>query len=155
MPNTNKYATLEQFKATYSKQFLIRISNFNDEDDFTDYQDDNLNNALQDSSDIMDGYLMERYSTPLSPAPDFFKPDCMVIAVMKLIERKGFSEGTPDEQMYLAGKDLIRDRYLKISEGKISISIPDASGDASAVSNIQATSPDRIFPSTTLDTFYK
>ena len=153
MANTNKYATLDQFKATYSKQLLIRISNFNDEDDFSNYQDDNLTNALQDASDIMDGYLMERYDTPLNPAPDFFKPDCMTIAVMKLVERKGYVAGSPDEQLYVAGKDLIRDRYLKIAEGKITIAIPDSGGDAVAVVQIQSSAPTKIFPDATLDLY--
>ena len=153
MANTNKYATIVELKATYSKNLLIRISNFNDEDDFTDYQDDNLTNAVQDASDIMDGYLMERYSTPLSPAPDFFKPDCMVLAVMKLIERKGFIEGSPDETLYNAGKDVLRMRYEKIASGKISIAIPNVDGEASAVSNVRATTPDRVFSSATLDKY--
>jgi len=153
MANTNKYATLDQLKATYSKNLLIRLSNFNDEDDFADYQNDNLTNALQDASDIMDGYLMERYDTPLNPAPDFFKPDCMTIAVMKLVERKGYLPDSPDEQLYQAGKDLIRDRYLKISEGKITISIPDGSGEASASVQVQSTAPTKVFTSATLDKF--
>lgn len=153
MANINKYATLDQFKASYSKNLLIRLSSFNDEDDFTDYQDDNLTNALRDASDIMDGHLMERYATPLSPAPDYFKPDCMVIAVSKLVERKGFIEGSADEQLYLAGKNLIKDRYMKIAEGKITIAIPDDDGNASAVSNVRASTPKKIFSSDTLDKF--
>jgi len=153
MPNTNKYATLDELKASYSKQLLIRISNFNDEDDFTNYQDDNLINALQDASDIMDGYLMEGYDTPLNPAPDYFKPDCMTIAVMKLIERKGFLADTPDAQLYEAGKDIIRMRYEKIAAGKIKISIPDSGGEASAVSNTRASAPTKVFSSETLDKF--
>ncbi len=153
MANTNVYATLDQLKESYSKQLLIRISNFNDEDDFSDYQDDNLTNALQDASDIMDGYLMEGYSTPLNPAPDYFKPDCMTIAVMKLIERKGFLPDTPDAQLYEAGKDIIRMRYEKIAQGKIKISIPDSGGEATAVSNVHAEAPTKVFPKTTLDKY--
>ena len=153
MPNTNKYASLIQLKETYSKTLLIRISNFNEEDDFDDYEDDNLINALQDASDIMDGYLMGRYATPISPAPDYFKPDCMVIAVSKLVERKGYNTDTPDEQLYLAGKDLIKNRYMLIAMGKIELSLPDSGGSSEPVSNVRSYAPTIHFSQDTLDKY--
>lgn len=152
MPNTNQYATLAECKSRYSDQFLIRITNFVGVDAGTSVVDDRLTDALRDASDIIDGYLMGRYSTPLSPFPDHFIPDTCCIAVRLLIERKGVEKDSSEEIAVTTGKDCEK-KFRLIAEGKIDLSIPDTAGDAPPISNIIASKPKKIFTETTLDLF--
>lgn len=145
------YATLNELKASYAKQFLIRISNFVDENAFDEIEDDNCQKALDDASALIDGYLMGRYATPVSPVPAYFKPDTMAISVGLLVERKGYSKDTSDEKV-VETKDAILKKYFAISEGKIDLVIPSG-GATEPSSNIVTSAPDKIFTSELLDKY--
>ena len=146
------YATYAELTASYAKQFLIRISNFVDENPFDAIQEDNCQKALNDSSALIDGYLMGRYATPISPVPAYFKPDCMSIAVGLLVERKGYSKDSSDE-MVVQTKDNILKKYMAISEGKIDLQIPSSGGETSPASNVRTSAPAKIFPPELLDKY--
>lgn len=96
---------------------------------------------------------MGRYATPLSPFPDHFIPDTCCIAVRLLIERKGVEKDSSEELAVKTGMDCEK-KFRLIAEGKIDLSIPDAGGDAPAVSNIIASKPKKIFTEKTLDAFF-
>ena len=72
---------------------------------------------------------------------------------MLLIQRKGWIAGSADESLYNAGQDILKNRYQKIAEGKLSL--PDVSGGGvtEPKSNIQASYPERIFTTEVLDGF--
>lgn len=159
MPNANRndniYGSLDLFKDAFAKRYLIRVGNFEDEEpaDFTTEINDRLTEALRDASDVMDGYLMGRYTTPVDPAPDFFEKDCYCIAIGILIRRKGYESGTPDENAVKDADKCIK-KYEMISQGKIDISVPDDStGETTPVVKYKATAPDKVFPEATLDKY--
>jgi phage gp36-like protein len=145
------YATYAELTASYAKQFLIRISNFVDENPFDSIQEDNCQKALDDASALIDGYLMGRYATPIAPAPAYFKPDTMAIAVGLLIERKGFVPDTADASA-VTNKDNILKKYFSISEGKIDLVIPSGGATVPA-SNVISSAPDKVFTSELLDKY--
>jgi phage gp36-like protein len=153
MANPNTYADLARLKAYYSKIFLVKVSNFEPDDDYSDYKDDRLSEALRDASDRIDGFLAARYSTPILPAPEWFPAACMVIAIAILIERKGYQKDTPEEKVVEAA-----DKYLKqfadIARGLIDIAIPGSEGGGTTPpAQVVATYPDKIFPETLLDKY--
>lgn len=152
--NDNIYGTLAEFKKAYAKVYLIRIGSFADEDppDFDAEIDTRLTDALKDASDRMDGFIMGRYDTPVDPAPDYFEVDCYCIAVMLLIQRKGYEPETSDAQAVKDGKECVK-KYQMIAEGKIDLPTITDDGDSVPTSKIEATSPTKIFNSTTLDKF--
>jgi len=148
----NEYVDLAGVKARYGTQFLIQITNFNDDDSFTDIIDANLTRAIKDASDLMDGFLLSQVDTPVSPAPDYFAPDCAKITVGLLVERKGFRPDTPEEQCVLAKKEVLK-KYMAISQGKIALSLPDSSGDTAAETTTISTAPKKLFPESVLNRF--
>lgn len=147
------YATVANTKAKYSSELLIRLTNFEGVDNFTAITDAVLSAALDDASNLMDGYIAERYPTPLASPPTYFEVDCMTIAVMLLIQRKGYLQNTPDEALYNAGQDVLKMRYEKISQGKLSIGTGDGTGETVPATNVQATYPEKIFSQETLDLY--
>lgn len=142
--NANQYVDKDGVKARYGDQMLIQITNFNDEDTFTTINDTNLDRAIDDASDLMDGYLLSQFPTPINPAPDFFAPDCAAITVGLLIERKGFIEDTPDAACVKAKKEILK-KFMDISQGKIALELPDSSGDTASELNILSTAPAKLF----------
>ena len=153
--NTNIYGSLDLFKAAFAKRFLIRVGNFADEEpaDFTSEINDRLTEALRDASDVMDGYLMGRYATPIDPAPDFFEKDCYCIAIGILIRRKGYESDTPDANAVKDADKCIK-KYEMISQGKMDISLPDdGTGETAPPVKYKATAPEKIFNDTTLDKY--
>jgi phage gp36-like protein len=147
------YATVAGTKAKYSRELLIRLTNFEGVDAFTAITDSVLEGALDDASDLIDGYIQERYPTPFPTPPPYFEVDTMTIAIMLLIQRKGYLKDSPDEALYNAGQDAIKMRYEKISQGKISIGSTGGTGATVPATNVLASYPDAIFSQETLDKF--
>lgn len=150
------YSTVENISKKYSTALLIRLTNFDGTaDDFTAIKESVLEDALQDASALIDGYLAGRYAVPVSPAPEYFESDCEAISVALMIQHKGYSTGTPDESLYLAGMKIIKDRYEMVASGKLTLPIPGTVGGVSSNPplNIAATYPPKIFSRETLDKF--
>lgn len=147
------YATVANTKEKYSRELLIRLTNFEGVDDFTAIKDTGLGHALEDASDLMDGYLSERYPTPITPAPDFFVSDCQTLAIMLLIQRKGYVAASPDEALYNAGQDVLKNRYEKFASGKMSLADLSSGSASIPKTNIQSSAPEMIFSKETLDKF--
>lgn len=148
----SKYATLAQVQARYATDFLIRISNFTNEDDGSAIVAAHVDTALQDASDQINGYLQGRYPVPVSPAPDYFVSDTVKLAVKLLIERKGYDPESADAAHIKAGDEVIK-KYTAVAQGDISITLPDLTGAAVPPVKIKTTAPDRMFTAATLDKY--
>lgn len=123
------YATLEQLEADFSAALLVRITNFEDEAPYTAIEEDRATQALTDASELMDGYLQARYTTPFPNPPSWFKTAAEAIAVKILIERKGYNAGTPDESLILTAEKYL-DQFKAISQGKMDLPDPDSEASA-------------------------
>lgn len=152
MASGNKYATVQNVEDRYATDFLIRITNFTDEDEGEEINEDRITTALEDSSDLIDGYLQGRYSVPVSPAPQFFLSDTVKLTIKLLVERKGYEPKSPDEAHVTAGNEVLK-KYMAIADGSISISIPDSGGNSVPPAKVLTSSPSAIFDKETLDTY--
>jgi len=151
--NANIYGTLDLFKAQHPKPFLIRISNLDDNQepqDFTAELDANMTKALEDASDLMDGYIMSKHPTPVADPPDFFEHDCYVLAIMILIRRRGYEKETPDAQAVEDGKEIEK-KYQRLSEGKWDFVNPDSGGETAPPVRIKSEAPEKYFSKENLD----
>jgi phage gp36-like protein len=152
MGSDNKYASVDDVESRYATDFLIRITNFTDEDEGTEINEDRITTALEDASDLIDGYLQGRYAIPVSPFPEFFIPDTVKLAIKLLVERKGYEPKSPDEAHVTAGNEVLK-KYMAIADGSISISIPDSGGSSVPPTKVLTSSPGAIFDKETLDKY--
>jgi phage gp36-like protein len=81
-----------------------------------------VDEAIEDAGAEIDGYLVERYRTPVDPAPKNLKTYCADLAVYNLLSRKGLNEDVDKDIVRRA--DNARAFLLKIGEGKLSLGIP-------------------------------
>jgi len=151
--NTNIYGTLELFKAQHPKPFLIRIGNLDDNQepqDFTTEIDTNITKALEDASDLMDGYIMSKHPTPVTDPPDFFEHDCYALAIMILIRRRGYEKETSDAASVEDG-EKIEKKYMGIAKGTWDFVNPDSGGETAPPVRIKSEAPPKYFTESALD----
>ena len=135
------YCTLADLQAIITEQDLIQLTD--DTVPSAAVNTDNVDKAIADASELIDGYLRERYSLPLSPLPGLIGTLACDIAAYRLYGRRA----------RLTTPESVTERYknalvllAKIQEGKIalgagSVTTPEAS--TGSVSVIQG--PDRVF----------
>ncbi len=80
-----------------------------------------LENALDDASNVIDGYIVGRYGT-LSPAPDVLNTRCVDIAVFRLLG------GDEESKQYQANKNAMA-WLMSVAEGKVDL-VSDDQADA-------------------------
>ncbi|NRA85782.1 MAG: DUF1320 domain-containing protein [Rhizobiales bacterium] len=65
-----------------------------------------IDDALNNASSIMEGYIAKRYNTPLSSVPPLLKPYCVDIAVFELAAGDGLMTDDIKERYSIARKFL-------------------------------------------------
>lgn len=135
------YCTLADLQKIVPEQDLIQLTD--DAVPAAAVNTDNVDRAIADAGELIDGYLRERYRLPLSPVPGLIGTLACDIAVYRLYARR--SRLDPPEGVKERYKNALA-LLAKIQEGKLalgagSMTIPEAS--TGSVSVIQG--PPRVF----------
>jgi len=133
------YCTLEDLEKIMPEQDLIELTD--DDVPAAVIVTANVDKAIADAGELIDGYLRARYSLPLTPAPGLINTLACDIAVYRLYARRvkltppeGVSERYKNALKLL---DLIQKGEITLGDG--GAQTPEASGDSVSVS------ADRIF----------
>ncbi len=102
-----------------------------------------LENALDDASNVIDGYIVGRYGT-LSPAPDVLNTRCVDIAVFRLLG------GGEETKRYQANKNAMA-WLMSVAEGKVDL-VSDDQADAVG-GEVRISAGERTFSDNSLDEF--
>jgi len=154
--NQNIYGSLVRFKNKYAKSYLIRLGSREDIEpqDFNDEIDNRLTEALKAASDQIDSLIVSKHSTPVDPAPDFFERDCYAIAIMILLEDKGYEPDTPDDKAVKTGEKRLK-YYEGVAKGSWDFKQPDDQGETTTPTRTKSFAPDKVFSSSRLDGYIK
>jgi len=128
------YITIADLKKVVPEQDLIQLTD--DSVPATTINTDNVDRAIADAGELMDGYLRERYSLPLSPVPGLIGTLACDIAVYRLYARR--SRLDPPEGVAERYRNALK-LLEKIQDGKITLGAgsavtPETSADMAAVS---------------------
>lgn len=140
------YCTLADIQATVPASDLIQLTD--DTVPPAAVNQVNVDRAITDAGELIDGYLRGRYALPLSPVPGLINTLAADVAVYRLYARR----------IKLTPPDGVTERYknaLKILEqiqaGKITLGAESTGGDVTPVAGgPQFTGSDRVFTRETL-----
>jgi phage gp36-like protein len=140
------YCTLEDLGKIMPEQDLIELTD--DDVPAAVIVTANVDKAIADAGELIDGYLRARYSLPLTPAPGLINTLACDIAVYRLYARR--VKLTPPEGVSERYKNALKLLDL-IQKGAISLGdggtpTPEASGDS-----VSVTAADRIFTRDTME----
>jgi phage gp36-like protein len=142
------YCTISDLKTVIPEQDMIELT-----DDMVPAAKiiaANVNKAIADAGELIDGYLRGHYRLPLSPVPGIISTLACDIAVYRLYARK--SRITPPEGVSDRYKNALA-LLAKMQSGDIMLG---AGGDISTESDtdrVGATAGDRIFTRQTMKGF--
>ncbi len=139
------YCSLNDLKQRLDVDVLVRLT----DDAGTDQvNEDVVNQAIEDASAEVDGYLQGRYNVPLQPVPTLVRRLAADIAIYLLFERRGLDDAGPDGVVYKSYQ-AARDTLLRISRGEVRI----GAAEPPAHSEMQVKSADRVFSRDSLEGF--
>jgi phage gp36-like protein len=134
------YCTLDDLKKIVPDQTLIQLT-----DDHTPPRaivTANVDKAIADAGELIDGYLRDRYTLPLSPVPGLIGTLAADIAVYRLYARRAV----------ITAPDAVAERYKnaiklleRIQEGKITLGAGGVTTPESSSNAVSMTSQDRVF----------
>ena len=101
-----------------------------------------LDQALEDATEEINGYLGARYTLPLEPAPDILKRLAVDIALYRI--SSGAAARTEERRLRYKDATAILDR---ISKGVVTLGLPGA-GAAGRSTRSRLPGPRRFFPGT-------
>lgn len=111
------YCSLDDIKKRLDEDVLVRLT-----DDSGSGQIDAsvVNQAIEDASAEVDGYLQGRYDVPLQVVPTLIRRLSTDIAVYLLFARRGLEEAGPDGVIWKAYQ-AARDTLSKMAKGEVRI----------------------------------
>ena len=110
------YCTLDDLKKIMPEQDLIQLTD--DTVPAASIVEANVEKAIADAGELMDGYLRERYSLPLSPVPGLIGTLACDIAVYRLYARRARLD--PPEGVAERYRNTLK-LLEKIQDGKITL----------------------------------
>jgi phage gp36-like protein len=142
------YCTLEDIKGIVPEQDLIELT-----DDMIPAETiiaANVDKAIADAGEMIDGYMRARYSLPLTPAPGMINTLACDIAVYRLYARR--VKLTPPEGVSERYKNALK---LLGQIQKCEISLGAGSSPTSEVSNdsVSVSAADRLFTRKTMEKY--
>lgn len=142
------YCTVDDLKILCSEADLVQLSN--DDPTATTIDQDNVDGAISNASELIDGFLRGRYNLPLPTASKIVEKIAVDLSIYELYRRR-ISIKMPDQvaDSYKNAMKLLE----KIQNGGISLGYE--SNDAVSPSKIQInkTAEDRLFPKDTLELY--
>ncbi|MBI4835922.1 MAG: DUF1320 domain-containing protein [Candidatus Abawacabacteria bacterium] len=146
------YCTINDIINVIPECELIQLSN--DDELATAVNEDVVNNAIEDAMSTINGYLMARYTLPLTEVPRLLRRYAVELAVINIHARR-FTQNMPEsiterEKFVIAELGKIQKGVvtLNIETLNDSVKVPDASSVA-----INKTEADRVFTKELLDRF--
>lgn len=101
-----------------------------------------IEEAIKDADGEIDGYLVKRYSVPLSPIPKVINKFSKDIAVYNLFSRAGIDEGEKEKNFFNRYKAAVK--FLEnVAKGIVDIGITDNTKKADT--GFSANSSTRLF----------
>ena len=136
------YVTTNEYVATFGAQETTRITNSSDSGSTATYDSAKVDAALEDSSEVVNGYAARRYVTPLSSTP-------LIV--------KGWTKALAREALYLnTGRmldavkdaaDRVRAQLRDLALGNINLPVDQVGGTPPTLSiGLALTSNDRPTP---------
>lgn len=141
------YCTIEDLKTVVPEQDMIELT-----DDMIPAQTiiaANVNKAISDAGEMIDGYLRARYALPLSPVPGLISTLACDIAVYRLYARK--VKLTPPEGVSERYKNALK-QLEQIQKGGMTLGVADTvtpESDMDGIS-VNTSADDRIFTRDTM-----
>jgi phage gp36-like protein len=143
------YCTQSDLLKIIPEQDLVQLTD--DTVPAAEINDDNVDKAISDAGELIDGYLRDRYSLPLAPVPGLIGTLAADIAVYRLYARRAkldVPEGVT-ERYKGAIKLLEQIQKGAIALGAGSVATPESDSSES----VSFTSQDRIFTRNTMKGF--
>jgi len=145
------YCTLDDLKQDISETELIQLT---DDERLGAVNEDRINTAAGNASELIDGFLRGRYALPLDPVPAIVKTIAKEITIYRLFLRKKRQSITKEmTDNYNAQIKLLE----KIQKGEITLGVEvageDQASDSSGDYKTNKTAEDRTFTKDVLDTF--
>jgi len=134
------YCTLDDLKKLIPAQDLIQLTD--DHVPPSAIITANVDKAIADAGELIDGYLRDRYTLPLSPMPGLIGTLASHIAVYGLYGRRPAIN--PPESVAERYKSAIK-LLERIQEGKITLGTGAATTPESSASAVSMSSADRVF----------
>jgi len=142
------YCTLDDLKKIVPAQDLIQLTD--DHIPPSAIVTANVDKAIADAGELIDGYLRDRYTLPLSPLPGLIGTMAADIAVYRLYARR--ASITPPEGVAERYKDAKANLKL-IQEGKITLGAGAVTTPESSANAVSMSSADRVFTRDTMRGF--
>jgi len=133
------YCTLDDLKAQIPEQNLIDLT---DDEGTGQINQSRVDAAIQNATDIINGYVGGRYAVPFDPVPGLIRTIAVDITLYKLYERR-FETEMP-ETMTMRYKNALK-LLEQIQKGMIMLGVSASTGSESAVYRTNMASEDRIF----------
>lgn len=135
------YCTLTDIRATVPQNDLVQLTD--DSTPAVAVNQVNVDRAITDAGELIDGYLRGRYPLPLSPVPGLINTLAADVAIYRLYARR--IKLTPPEgvtERYKNAQKLLE----QIQSGKISLGSEGLGGVATPeIGGPQFAAPDRVF----------
>jgi len=142
------YCTINDLKTVIPEQDMIELT-----DDMVPAQTiiaANVNRAISDAGELIDGYLRGRYTLPLAPVPGIIATLACDIAVYRLYARK--VRVTPPEGVSERYKAALK-ALEQIQKGEITLGSAGTVLPGDDQDQISVTEQDRIFTRNTMQGF--
>jgi len=110
----------------------------------------NVDKAIADAGELIDGYLRANYSLPLTPAPGLINTLAADIAVYRLYARR--VKLTPPEGVAERYKNALK-LLDQIQKGTIKLGAGAASTSEAISESVSVSADDRIFTRTTMEKY--
>lgn len=133
------YCTLDDIKKTVPNNDLLQLTD--DTVPPAAINQANVDRAIADASELIDGYLRGRYNLPLNPVPGLVNTLSADIAIYRLYARR--VKLTPPEGVSERYKDAVK-LLEQIQRGLISLS-GQTTGDVPDTGGVKVSSPGRVF----------
>jgi phage gp36-like protein len=142
------YCALDDLKKIVADQDLIQLT-----DDHIPPRaivTANVDRAIADAGELIDGYLRNRYSLPLSPLPGIIGTLAGDIAVYRLYARRATI--APPEGVAERYKNALK-LLERIQEGKITLGASIITSPEGSANTVSVSSADRVFTRDSLKGF--
>lgn len=143
------YCTLNDIQATVPANDLIQLTD--DTVPPVAVNQVNVDRAITDAGELIDGYLRGRYTLPLSPVPGLVNTLAADVAIYRLYARR--IKLTPPEGVTERYKNALK-ILEQIQLGKITLGSESAGGDVTpATGGAQFVAPSRVFTRESLEDY--
>jgi phage gp36-like protein len=142
------YCTIDDLQKIVPEQDLIELT-----DDMIPAESvitANVDKAIADAGEMIDGYLRSRYSLPLTPAPGLINTLACDIAVYRLYARR--VKLTPPEGVTERYKNALK-LLGQIQKGEISLGAGSSPTSEASNDSVSVSAADRLFTRQTMEKY--